>query len=100
MVASFSAVVSQLRSGQGLEIHAGAILETLQATLASLAGWFGGLLTIVGQALPAIIIQTAIVLVIVMVLLPRYEGPDRGTLQKIIPLPEPITKLYLDKITQ
>jgi predicted PurR-regulated permease PerM len=57
-----------------------------------------GLLTSIIQLLSQFFVGVLIVLVIMMVLLPRYKRPEREQLTNLVPLPADITQLYLDKV--
>lgn len=98
VISNVEALINQVRSGEGVELDAGAFREWLSSGISSITGWVGEALISLGEAIPRFLVNSIIVLVIVMVMLPRYQSPDRDTLEKLIPFPEPITRLYLDKI--
>lgn len=64
----------------------------------SLFQWLGDLAIAVGMAIPSLLVGGVIALAIIMVLLPRYRQPQRDTVAAIVPFPDPITNLYLDKV--
>lgn len=60
--------------------------------------WLSTLLVRIGVALSQFFVGAVIVLVIMMVLLPRFNMPPREQLSTLVPFPPDITQLYLDKI--
>ena len=60
--------------------------------------WLGAMLVKIGSALSQFFVGGVIVLVIMMVLLPRFNMPQREQLATLVPFPPDITQLYLDKI--
>lgn len=84
----------------------GETLNTEQETLAQALGdlketlgmWVATAFAWIGEFLSGFLIDSVVVLVIVMVMLPGYRQPDRSSLAALVPFPEPITEMYLDKI--
>jgi len=87
-----------LAEGDGETIDLEEILNSLQDSLAS----FTSVLTDVLVGFAGWMIQffttAVIVLVLMMVLLPRFKTPEQDQMASIIPFPPDITNLYLDKI--
>jgi predicted PurR-regulated permease PerM len=76
------------------------ILEQLQFRQLSdtVTEWLSEIIVAIGVAIPSFLVNGVIVLAIMMVLLPIYRQPNRGTVASIIPFPDSITNLYLDKV--
>jgi len=71
---------------------------SLEAATASLANWLADILTGLAGWLVQFFATAVIVLVIMMVLLPRYKTPEQDQMASVIPFPPDITNLYLEKI--
>ncbi len=95
---SITSFVTKIYSSEGVEFDVAALAEWRQGFAESFGDWIGELIAALGQSIPSFIVNTIIVLAIMMVLLPIYRGPDRGSVVSIIPFPDSITNLYLDKI--
>lgn len=89
--------VNSLSAGN-LQVNEMQMIEGFQRTVAGLRIWMGELLLNLGRALPAFFTNTVIVLVIILVLLPRYRRPGKQDILDIVPFPTEITQLFLDKI--
>jgi predicted PurR-regulated permease PerM len=75
-----------------------ALMEQLREAARALTDWLAGLLAQVFAFISDFLISAVIILVIMMVLLPRFRTPDRELLATLIPFPPDITELYLEKI--
>ena len=72
--------------------------SSLQEAAASFTNWLTDILTGLVAWLVQFFATAVIVLVIMMVLLPRYKTPEQDQMASVIPFPPDITNLYLDKI--
>lgn len=81
----------------GIQIDPSQFSDSIQNIINSLAGWFGNVVIAVGQSLPAFFTNAMIVLVVMYVMLPRYNRPGRQSVLEIVPFPKEITQLFLDK---
>lgn len=84
-------------AGEGFRISELSIGENIQQALASLAAWVGNLVISLGQSLPRLFTNGLIILVIIVVLLPVYRRPGQQDILEIVPFPEEITQLFIDK---
>jgi predicted PurR-regulated permease PerM len=84
-------------AGEGFQLDESNIGENIQAALSSLASWLGQIAISLGQSLPRIFTNGLIILVIIVVVLPIYRRPGKQDVMEIIPFPEEITQLFLDK---
>lgn len=103
--ATFAGITSSLRdfihsmeAGNPPSVGELNLQQGVQKAIDVVSVWLSDLLNFFGESLPRFIINAMIVLVIVMVALPRYEQPDESVFAAVIPFPEPITQLYIDKI--
>jgi predicted PurR-regulated permease PerM len=85
-------------AGEVFQVDEAQIAEAIQDAIKAGTGWLGDLLISLGKSLPLFFTTIVIVLVLMVVLLPRYKRPGRQDLVDVIPLPKEITHLYLDKI--
>jgi predicted PurR-regulated permease PerM len=85
-------------AGEGFQIDRAQIAEIGQEVIQAIVVWFGDLVINLGASLPMFFTTVVIVLVIMAVLLPRYKRPGKQDVVDIIPFPEEITHLYLEKI--
>jgi predicted PurR-regulated permease PerM len=85
-------------AGEGFQIDPDRIAEIAQGVIQAIAVWFGNLVLNLGASLPMFFTTVVIVLVIMAVLLPRYKRPGKQEVVDIIPFPEEITQLYLEKV--
>lgn len=85
-------------SAGNLQLDELQLVEGITRTLAGLRVWMGELLLNLGRALPGFFTNAVIVLVIILVLLPRYRRPGKQDILEIVPFPTEITQLFLDKI--
>jgi len=60
--------------------------------------WFGDVIVSLGQSIPDFFMNTVVVLVIVIVLLPRYKRPGKQDILDLVPFPPEITRLFIDKV--
>jgi predicted PurR-regulated permease PerM len=74
------------------------IAEKVQAAIHSVGAWLGELAVALGESIPKFLTSALIVLVLMAVLLPRYNRPGRQDIVELVPFPKEITQLYLDKI--
>lgn len=87
------------RLSEGQPAAAGLVEQFRQRQLSdAVVQWLGDMALAIGLAIPSFLVNGVIALAIIMVLLPRYRQPQRGTVAAIIPFPDPITNLYLDKV--
>jgi predicted PurR-regulated permease PerM len=90
--------VIQAVAGEGFQIDKERMAEVGQELVGAIVAWFGNLVINLGSSLPQFFTTVIIVLVIIAVLLPRYKRPGKQEVVDIVPFPEEITHLYLDKI--
>lgn len=83
---------------EGFKIDEVQFAESLQETLTGVIDWFGNILINLGQSIPDFFMNSVVVLVIVIVLLPRYKRPGKQDILDIVPFPPEITQLFLDKV--
>ena len=89
---------ADLSIAQGSEADGESLLQQSQEAISKLASSLSGLLTSIILFLSQFFVGVLIVLVIMMVLLPRFKPPEREQLTNLAPLPADITQLYLDKV--
>jgi predicted PurR-regulated permease PerM len=97
-IASWLSDIIRGTATQGLQLGEGQLADSLGQALSAFGGWLGGLLLSLGQSLPAFFTNAMVTLVIMYVLLPRYNAPGQQQILEIVPFPREITKLFLDKI--
>lgn len=85
-------------SAGNLKVNEIQLIEGFQRTVVGLRVWMGELLLNLGRALPGFFTNTVIVMVIILVMLPRYRRPGKQDILDIVPFPTEITQLFLDKI--
>ena len=85
-------------AGEGFQIDKERVAEAGQEIVRAIGAWFGNLVINLGSSLPMFFTTVIIVLVIMAVLLPHYKRPGKQDVVDIVPFPEEITHLYLDKI--
>jgi predicted PurR-regulated permease PerM len=95
---SITSLINQLSTQGAAVLSRAEHLEWRQGMSDSVTVWLGDVIIAVGQSIPSIVISSVIALAIMMVLLPAYRQPNRGSLSEIIPFPPSITSLYLDKV--
>jgi predicted PurR-regulated permease PerM len=83
---------------EGFKIDEVQFTANLQETLTTIIDWFGDVLISLGQSLPDFFMNTVVVLVIVIVLLPRYQRPGKQDILDIVPFTPEITQLFIDKV--
>jgi predicted PurR-regulated permease PerM len=88
----------QGRGAEGFKIDEVQFVASLEEMLAGLINWFGEVLISLGQSVPSFFMNTVVVLVIVIVLLPRYKRPGTQDILDIVPFPPEITQLFIDKV--
>ena len=74
------------------------ITEGIREAVTNLAGGIAEIAINLGQSLPLVFTSVLIVLVIMAVMLPRYNRPGEEDILEIVPFPKEITKLFLEKI--
>jgi predicted PurR-regulated permease PerM len=89
---------SLLAAETGILIDETQITAALQEWGTTVATWFGNLVITLGKSIPQFFTNALILLVIMFVLLPRYRRPDKDEFVELIPFPNAITQLFLDKI--
>jgi len=72
--------------------------SNLEKAIASFTNFLADMLTGLASWLVQFFATAVIVLVIMMVLLPRYKTPQQDQMASVIPFPPDITHLYMDKI--
>lgn len=82
---------------QGIQMDLSQFADSIQALFTSLATWLGDALVTLGQSIPQFFTSAMIVLVIMYVLLPRFNRPEQQDILEIVPFPREITQLFLDK---
>lgn len=83
---------------EGFKIDESHFAASLEETLTVIIDWFSGVLISLGQSIPDFFINTLVVLVIIIVLLPRYKRPGKQDILDIVPFPPEITQLFIDKV--
>ena len=63
-----------------------------------IANWLGTVLVSLGQSIPALLTNGMILLVLLFVSLPKYKAPGKQDILDIVPFPQEITQLFIDKI--
>lgn len=84
--------------GNDFQIDEVQVQEAIESLVHAGVSWFAGLVINLGASLPGFFTSIIIVLVLLAVLLPRYKQPGRQQMIDIVPLPQEITQLYLEKI--
>ena len=84
--------------GEGVQIDPSQIAESVQGTVTAIAAWLGEVAINLSELIPQFMASALIVLVIIVVLLPRYNRPEQEDIIDLVPFPNEITQLYLDKI--
>jgi predicted PurR-regulated permease PerM len=84
-------------TGKEIVIDELALAVDIEEVLSGLTVWLGELLANLGQSIPGFFTNAVIFLVLMYVLLPRYQRPGREDILDIVPLPLEITHLFLDK---
>lgn len=84
-------------TGEEITIDEQELAVSLQDALSGFTVWLGEFLTNLGQSIPVFFTNAVILLVIMYVLLPRYNRPGREDILDIVPMPPEITHLFLDK---
>lgn len=84
-------------AGEGFQLDDSDLGESIQEALSSLASWLGSIVISLGQSLPRLFTNGLIILVLIVVLLPVYRRPGKQDVMELIPFPEEITKLFMDK---
>ena len=82
----------------GFKIDEAQFVATLEETFTKVIDWFSNVLISLGQSLPDFFMNTVVVLVITIVLLPRYKHPGKQDILDIVPFPPEITQLFIDKV--
>jgi len=83
---------------EGFKIDKAQFAANLEETLAAAIDWFGNVLVSLGQSLPDFFMNAVVVLVIMVVLLLRYQRPSKQDILDIVPFPPEITQLFIDKV--
>lgn len=85
-------------TGPGIQLGEGQLSESINQVLSTIGGWLGSILLSLGQSLPGFFTNAMVTLVILYVLLPRYNRPGQQQILEIVPFPPEITKLFMNKI--
>jgi predicted PurR-regulated permease PerM len=72
--------------------------ESIAQVISWISQWLGELLISLGRSIPGLFTGVLVVLVILYVLLPRYQRPGKQDILDIVPFPPEITQLFLDKV--
>jgi len=83
---------------EGFKIDEIQFTTTLQEVITGVIDWFGNVIVSLGQSIPDFFMNTVVVLVIVIVLLPRYKRPGKQDILDLVPFPPEITQLFIDKV--
>jgi len=83
---------------EGFKIDEIQFTTTLQEVITGVVDWFGNVIVSLGQSIPDFFMNTVVVLVIVIVLLPRYKRPGKQDILDLVPFPPEITQLFIDKV--
>lgn len=97
LLGSIERGINQVPGGGNVQIAQQQATSEIQSLLNTVGGWLGDVALSLGAALPGMFMGAIIAMAVVMVLLPRYEHPNEGELKTLIPFPEQITDLYLQK---
>jgi predicted PurR-regulated permease PerM len=81
----------------GIQFNREEIAEGIQVAITAAASWIGALIISLGQSLPQYFTNGLIVIVVMYVLLPRFNRPGRQDILDLVPFPKEITQLFLDK---
>jgi len=96
IIASLETAIQQI-GGEGIQLDEIRIGENIQEALGSLASWLGDVAISLGQSLPRLFTNGMIILVLIVVLLPLYRRPGKQDILELVPFPEEITQLFMDK---
>ena len=83
---------------EGFRIDEAQFAASLEETLTKAIDWFSNVLISLGQSLPDFFMNTVVVLVIIIILMPRYKHPGKQDILDIVPFPPEITQLFIDKV--
>lgn len=92
-----SSFLEELSSGAG-GLDAAAIREQLSVIGRAIVDFGIALIAQIAGFLSSFLISGIIILVVMMVLLPRFKLPERDELALLIPFPPDITALYFEKV--
>lgn len=90
--------LEKLAEDDGFTFNRDELLPSLREGLADFSSWLTETLASFAGWLVQFFTTAVVVLVIMMVLLPRFKKPDQDQMASFIPFPPDITNLYLDKI--
>ena len=90
--------IAEISAGDGGTIDRAALVRQLEEAARSFIEWAIGFLGQIAGFVSNFLIGAVIVLVIMMVMLPRFKAPDRDLLATLVPFPPDITQLYMEKI--
>jgi predicted PurR-regulated permease PerM len=96
VVVGFESLVQQI-GAEGVSFDGAKLAAGVREALGTVINWLGEVVISLGQSIPNFFLTVMVVLVIVVVLLPRYKLPGRQDLLAIVPFPPEITQLFLDK---
>ena len=98
LLGSIEQGIQRIPGGGAVQIDESQTTSDIQDLLSTVAGWLGDAAMALGAALPQMFVGFVIAIAIVMTFLPRYErDSNQKVLSEIIPFPEQITELYIDK---
>jgi predicted PurR-regulated permease PerM len=90
--------IAEISAGDDGAIDRSALAQQIRDAASSFIQWAFNVLGQIAGLLSNFLFSGVIILVIMMVLLPRFKTPDRDQLTTIVPFPPNITELYLEKI--
>lgn len=100
-MAEFVTRLDMTTQGVGLgeiEFDREKLLANISQLVSTVANWLGDFVASLGQSIPAFLTGTVILLIILFVMLPRYNAPGEEDILAIVPFPPEITKLFMTKI--
>ena len=83
---------------EGIQFDLEQISESIRQATITLGEWLANFISNLGESFVGFITNALIVLVIMYVMLPGYKRPGKQDILEIVPFPNEITQLFLDKI--
>ncbi len=96
IITSVEGAIQQI-AGEGFQLDEINLGENIDEALSSLASWLGSIAISLGQSLPRLFTNGLIILVIIVVFLPMYRRPGKQDVMELVPFPDEITQLFMDK---
>ncbi len=97
LLGSIESGLQRLPGGSNLQVDENQTTGALQNALTTIGNWLGSAAVSLGAALPSMFMGAIIAIAVIMALLPHYDHVSKSTLEELIPFPEQITKLYINK---